>query len=84
MKFMVSHSRDETAAIALEKGVRVIHEPIQRIVRARNASARYAEGDVLVFIDADAIAPRNLLDAIHMAMSDPTCIGGAVDVDYRP
>ena len=79
-----NNSWDETAAIALEKGVRVIHEPIQGIGRARNAGARQAEGDVLVFIDADTIAPRNLLDAVYMAMRDPTCIGGAVDVDYRP
>ena len=62
----------------------MIHEPIQGIGRARNAGARQAEGDVLVFIDADTIAPRNLLDAVYMAMSDPGCIGGAVDVYYRP
>ena len=79
-----NNSWDETAAIALEKGVRVIHEPIQGIGRARNAGARQAAGDVIVFIDADTIAPRNLLDAVCKAMSDPGCIGGAVDVDYRP
>ena len=30
------------------------------------------------------IVPPKLLDAIHAAMSDPACVGGAVDVDYRP
>ena len=45
---------------------------------------RHAEGDVLVFVDADVIAPPTLLDAIHAAMSDPACVGGGVDVDYRP
>ena len=39
---------------------------------------------MLVFVDADVIAPPTLLDAIHAAMSDPACVGGGVDVDYRP
>ena len=32
----------------------------------------------------DVIVPRTLLEAIHATMSDPNCIGGGVDVDYRP
>ena len=67
-----------------ENGVRVVHEPVQGIARARNAGARHAEGDVLVFIDADVDVPHDLLQEIHAAMSDPDCIGGGVDVDYRP
>ena len=42
------------------------------------------DGDVLVFVDADVNMPDTLLDAIHEAMSDPACVGGGVDVDYRP
>ena len=52
--------------------------------QARNTGARHAEGDVLVFVDADVFMPHTLLDAVHAAMSDPTCVGGAVDVEYRP
>ena len=56
-----------------------------RVLREPETQApRYADGDVLVFVDADVIVPHTLLDAIHTAMSDPACVGGAVDVDYRP
>ncbi len=79
-----NNSEDETASIARGKGATVVHEPVQGIARARNAGARHAEGDVLVFVDADVIVPCMLLDAIHATMSDPACIGGGVDVDYRP
>ena len=42
-----------------------------------------AAGDVLVFIDADVAVPPTLLHAIYETMSEPSCIGGGVDVDYR-
>ena len=50
----------------------------------RNSGARSADGDVLVFIDADVLAAPNLLSVICQAMSAPSCLGGAVDVEYRP
>ena len=43
-----------------------------------------AEGTLLVFVDADVIVPPELLYEIHAAMGDPACVGGAVDVEYRP
>ena len=79
-----NNSTDETAPIARSKGATVVHEPVQGIARARNTGARHAEGDVLVFVDADVTAPPTLLGAIHAAMSDPACVGGGVDVEYRP
>ena len=79
-----NNSLDQTAAFARGKGVTVVHEPVQGIARARNTGARRAEGDVLVFIDADVSVPHDLLQEIHTAMSDPDCVGGGVDVDYRP
>ena len=77
-----NNSEDETTAVAREKGATVVHEPVRGVARARNTGARHAEGEVLVFVDADVIVPPKLLDAIHAAMSDPACVGGAVDVDY--
>ncbi len=77
-------SEDETAAVARAKGAAVVHEPVRGIARARNAGARHAEGDVLVFVDADVVLPPAALQAVHVAMSDPGCVGGGVDVDYRP
>ncbi len=77
-------SRDRTGAIAREKGVTVTRQPERGIARARNTGARSAVGDVLVFVDADVIVPRDFLAAIHDAMSDPMCIGGGADTVYRP
>ena len=79
-----NNSTDETAAVARNEGSRVVYEPVQGIARARNTGARHAVGDVLVFIDADVAVPATLLAAIHATMSEFSCIGGGVDVDYRP
>ena len=79
-----NNSDDGTAAVAWAKGATVVREPVQGISRARNTGARHAKGDVLVFVDADAILLHTLLEAILGAMSDPACVGGGVDVEYRP
>ena len=79
-----NNSTDETAAVVRNEGSRVVHEPVQGIARARNTGARHAPGDVLVFIDADVAVPPTLLHEIHETMREPSCIGGGVDVDYRP
>ena len=77
-------SVDGTAALARDLGATVVHEPVRGIARARNTGARRAAGDVLVFFDADVVVPRTLLVTICAAMRDPACVGGGVDVDYRP
>ena len=79
-----NNSEDDTATVARSKSATVVHEPVQGIARARNAGATHADGDALVFVDADVVLPETLLAAIHTAMSDPACVGGAVDVVYRP
>ena len=79
-----NNSVDDTAAVARKRGATVIHEPVQGIARARNAGAGHADGDSLVFVDADVVVPPTLLEMIHASMSDPACVGGAVDVDYQP
>ena len=79
-----NNSTDDTAAIAEDMGAVVVCEPVQGIGRARNRGACVAEGNVLVFVDADVIVPTTALEAVHEAMSDPACVGGGVDVEYRP
>ena len=79
-----NHSTDATAAVAANMGAGVVAEPEQGIARARNAGARHATGDVLVFVDADAIVPPSLLEKIHRRMQDLACVGGGVDVHYCP
>ena len=77
-------SDDETAAVARATGATVVREPVRNIARARNTGARHATGDVLAFVDADVIVPRTALHAIYTTMRDRRCVGGGVDVDYRP
>ena len=79
-----NNSTDETAAIARGRGATVVAEPVQGIARTRNIGAGNAQGEVLVFVDADALVPPALLDAIHDAMNDPACAGGGVNVEYQP
>ena len=79
-----NNSVDGTAEVARRCGATVIKECVQGISRARNAGARSPHGDFLVFVDADVIVPRTTLLEIYSVMSDPACIGGGVDVDYRP
>ncbi len=79
-----NNSVDGTADVAHARGAVVVNEPVQGISRARNAGAREASGEVLVFVDADVILPENLLLLVHDAMSDRICVGGGADVEYRP
>ena len=77
-------STDSTSAIALSFGASIVRETKHNVAVVRNAGARSAKGDVLVFVDADTIVPEELLSHISEAMINPTCFGGAVDIDYRP
>ena len=77
-------STDRTAAIARDRGVTVVGEPHHNIARVRNAGARAADHEVLVFLDADTLVPAELLWHIARAMADSSCLGGAVDTLYQP
>jgi glycosyltransferase involved in cell wall biosynthesis len=77
-------STDRTAEIALTSGARVVVVPEHNIGLVRNAGAKAASGDVLVFLDADTLIPENALSRIVQEMDDPNCLGGAADTDYRP
>src|SRR5262249_42904284 len=77
-------SVDNTRSIAMSMGARVVRETTRNISTVRNAGARNAAGQVLVFIDADTIVPETLFHEIMMRMKDRNCVGGAVDTDYRP
>ena len=48
-----NNSTDATSKIAKAHGVRVVFESFNQISAARNAAARAARGDWLVFVDAD-------------------------------
>lgn len=72
-------STDDTAAVARSAGARVVSEPRQQISRARNAGARAARGDVLVFVDADTLVPPGLLaEAVARLGAGDVAGGGAM------
>ncbi|HUK83175.1 MAG TPA: glycosyltransferase [Verrucomicrobiae bacterium] len=79
-----NNSTDQTACVARDLGATVLSEFEHNISRVRNTGARAANGDILIFVDADTLVPENLLWRISQAMSDPACAGGSVDTDYQP
>jgi glycosyltransferase involved in cell wall biosynthesis len=77
-------STDRTAEIAASFGARIVCVPDHNIARVRNAGARAALSDLLVFVDADTLVSEAMLGRILEVMDDPDCLGGAVDIDYQP
>lgn len=77
-----NESTDKTANIAKDFGATVISESEHNIGKVRNTGAKSAEGDFLIFLDADTIVPSDLFLKIHEAMKDEKCLGGAAAVEY--
>jgi glycosyltransferase involved in cell wall biosynthesis len=77
-------STDSTGAIALEHGARVVAVDRRQIAAARNAGARVATGDVLIFVDADTIVPpRVLRAALRLLRSGAVGGGCCIHLDGR-
>jgi len=70
-------STDATAAIAQAAGARVIHVDFRQISRTRNAGARVAAGDILIFVDADTIIDSTVVKATLRALAVGAAGGGA-------
>ena len=66
-------STDRTAVIAHEHGARVVAVKCRHIAATRNAGARDANGEILVFVDADTIVTEVTVRAAVAAIR-----GGAV------
>jgi glycosyltransferase involved in cell wall biosynthesis len=77
-------STDSTAAVASALGACVVPVPEHNIARVRNGGASAASGNLLIFLDADTLVPESLLTRIVQVMEDQACVGGAVDIDYKP
>jgi GT2 family glycosyltransferase len=58
------------------EGVGYLHEPVPGLSRARNAGARAARGEIIAFIDDDAIPEPDWLEKLLVAFQDET-VGGA-------
>jgi glycosyltransferase involved in cell wall biosynthesis len=81
-----NNSTDRTAELARATGAQVVFEPINQISRARNAGARVASGDWLLFIDADSfLHPATLADLLR-SVERGRCAGGGcvVGLDEVP
>jgi len=81
-----NNSTDRTAEVARAAGARVVFEPVNQISRARNAGARAASGDWLLFIDADSyLHPATLADLLR-CIGRGRCAGGGcvVGLDEAP
>lgn len=66
-------STDRTAAVAQEHGARVVSVQCRQIAATRNAGAREAAGELLIFVDADTLVTEAVVRAAIAAMR-----GGAV------
>lgn len=78
-------STDATAQIAREHGARVVPVANRQIAATRNAGARAATGERLVFVDADTIVSAALVAEALAALAGGAVGGGApVRIDPAP
>lgn len=76
-------STDDTAAVARARGAIVVPVQVRQIAAARNAGAREARGELLIFVDADTIVPPRILRAAVQAMRDGA-VGGGAGAEFEP
>ena len=70
-------STDRTAEIARANGARVVGVNLRHIAAARNAGAKVAAGDLLVFVDADTLVPAEVLQRAVASVRAGAVGGGA-------
>ncbi len=74
-------STDRTGAIAGEHGARVVPVNHRQIAATRNAGARAATGDLLVFVDADTVVSEPAVRAAVRALRGGA-VGGGCSVGF--
>jgi glycosyltransferase involved in cell wall biosynthesis len=70
-------STDRTAALAAAEGAQVVSIQARHIAKARNAGAAIASGETFIFVDADTLIDRAVVDATMRAIADGAIGGGA-------
>lgn len=73
-------STDRTAAIALERGCRVVTVEPRNIAAVRNGGAAAARGEILCFVDADMRIHPETFNAIAAAIESGRYVAGATGV----
>ena len=76
-------STDATADLARARGCRVVSENRRIIAAVRNAGARSAHGQVLVFVDADNIMHPDTFNAIDKSLATGKVVAGATGVKMQ-
>ena len=76
-------STDSTADLARMRGCRVVGENKRVIAAVRNAGARKARGQVLVFVDADNVIHPDTFNAIDRCLSTGRVVAGASGVKMQ-
>lgn len=76
-------STDRTAEIARAHRATVVAASVRQIAAARNAGARQAHGEMLIFVDADTIVSARILRAAVRAMRDGA-VGGGAGAAFEP
>lgn len=71
-----NNSTDRTAELARGAGARVVFEPLNQIGRARNTGASAAQGDWILFVDADSLPSPALFADLARALRDDRVLGG--------
>lgn len=79
-----NNSTDRTAEIAREALAQVVFEPVNQIARARNAGARQATGDWIVFVDADSTPSRELFSEVAQEIRGGLSLAGGSTIFYEP
>lgn len=74
-------STDDTGSIARAAGAQVVDVALRHIAAVRNAGARHAGGDRLIFVDADSQVDAALLRAT-MSAFDAGCVAGGSGVRF--
>jgi len=75
-----NNSSDRTEDVAHARGAQVVFERRNQISAARNAGARAARGEILVFLDADDHMSPNFLSLVDEAMGSEEYIGGGAGI----
>jgi glycosyltransferase involved in cell wall biosynthesis len=78
-----NESTDKTREIALAAGATIVDSTVHNISHVRNTGAAAANGDGLVFIDADTLVKPGLIQKIRSALDEANCFGGSVRVEYE-
>ena len=75
-----NNSSDRTAEIARAAGAQVVFEPVNQISRARNTGAAHAQGDWLIFVDADSYPSPALCQDVAREIQLGRCLAGGSTV----